>query len=129
MLEYLNGVKKSKTENLSHEKLLLQSYLQSTQIYPDKAKNIFKFRTRMAEVKANFKQYYKTYLCPLGCNMEDTQEHLLYCKEIYGHDVNENQFYKHIFSNNLSKLVKIEEKLNNALKIRNLITEQKEKNE
>ena len=125
-LIYLNNFKEShsKTENLSNVELSLQKYLNSIQIYPEKAKSIFKFRTRMSEVKGNFKNFYKTYLCPLGCNIEDSQEHLLYCTEIYGYEVNENQYYENIYSNKISKLTKIEEKLVNALKKRNLIIEQ-----
>ena len=96
-LDYLNNIKKShsKTKKLSHKKLSLQDYFQSTKIYPEKAKNIFKYRTRMSEVKANFKEFYKIYLCPLGCDIEDSQEHLLYCKEIHEHDVDVNQFYEY----------------------------------
>ena len=80
----------------------------------------------MSEVKANFKEFYKIYLCPLGCDIEDSQEHLLYCKEIYEHDVDENQVYEYIFSNNVTKLDQIEEKLTKALKKRNFIMEQNE---
>ena len=76
----------------------------------------------------NFCTAPKTYLCPLGHNVEDTQEHLLYCKGIYGHDLKWNEFYEYIFSKNL-KLVKIEEKLNNALKTRNFDHRAKGKNE
>ena len=78
----------------------------------------------MSEV--NFKNFYKIYLCPLGCNSEDSQEHLLYCKEIYGHEVNENQNYENIFSNNITKLNKIDEKMTEALKKREEIIKQKE---
>ena len=72
--------KHSKTKNIKIE-LKPSDYLKDKRIHPDNAKFIFKIRTRMYAVKANFKnQFKKSYLCDL-CKLEDeTQEHLMKCK-------------------------------------------------
>ena len=46
---------------------------------------LFRFRTRMIRVRANYKAMYDNgdTLCPLCSTGEDTQEHLLTCKMLH----------------------------------------------
>ena len=73
----------------------------------------------MVEVKSNFKkQHGANLICNFGQN-EDTQSHLLLCKEITkGIDTSEVQ-YDYIFSN-INKQEKIAKILNKILKQREL---------
>ena len=50
-MTYLNKfkLKHSKMDNLTYKKLAIQPYLTSTKIYPQLAKDAFKWRTRMAK--------------------------------------------------------------------------------
>ena len=67
----------SKMDDLSYENLEMQSYLKTDEISTKEAKSIFKYRTRMALVKANFSSQFIDMYCP-ECTLHlDTQEHLL----------------------------------------------------
>jgi hypothetical protein len=77
-LEYLNLLKSSHTKvlHIKHSKLTLQSYflpqnIRSVQL----SKFILQSRTRMLDLRANFKQKYihAGIKCELGCEAEDTQ--------------------------------------------------------
>ena len=72
--------KKSKLKELQYRKLECQNYLRSTELETREKKLLFQIRTRMIEVKANFKNHYSDLLCPLGCKNEDDQSHLLHCQ-------------------------------------------------
>ena len=66
-------------ERLHYNKLEMQPYLKSKNIFPDEAKKIYKFRTFMGEAKRNFRTKYLNNLqCEHEqCDEEETQEHLL----------------------------------------------------
>ena len=107
----------SKLHDLNYSDLELQTYLKSNRIYANKAKELFKFRTRMAEVKVNFKGKYGDNLnCPMGCNALDTQQHLLQCEK-NPTDLNISN-YKDLFSSNISKNIQVIDQLVRALKNR-----------
>ena len=77
--------KLSKMDRLNYKNLEMQKYLKSKNIYPDVAKNIYKFRTFMGEAKRNFKtQYLNDLKCSQPqCEEEETQEHLLCISKIF----------------------------------------------
>ena len=81
--EYLSKLKDqhSKMNNLFYTKLGVQEYLKSKEISVKAAKNLFKWRTRSACFKSNYKNNYSNLLCPFGHNVEDPQEHSLSCFE------------------------------------------------
>ena len=64
-------------EETNYEKLSVQDYLKSDSDMSNNEKYLLiKFRTRMVEVKTNFKGKYEDLMCP-QCNVEnDTQGHL-----------------------------------------------------
>ena len=106
-LKYLNNLKSkhSKMDNIkiSDEKMKPSQYLLDKRINPDQAKFIFKVRTRMLQMKCNFKNQFKNnYTCDLCKINMDNQEHLLECK-VLQHFVPEIQNthvkYKDIFGN------------------------------
>ena len=55
----------------------MRSYLKNKHINPKQAKIIFKIRTRMLNVKNNFKNGYVDLSCPVCKIDEDSQEHML----------------------------------------------------
>ena len=71
----------SKTRSIRHSELKLQSYLQSSQSnFSIKEKqSTFTARSRMLDVKSNFKVGLKTTQCRRCEDSEETQEHLLHC--------------------------------------------------
>ena len=74
----------SKGSNLSYGKLKMRSYFKKKEISRQHASLIFKFRTRMIQVKNNFKNSnLKNMLCPVCLSgEEDTQEHLVSCTSL-----------------------------------------------
>ena len=71
----------SKSRSVRHNELKLQSYLQSSQSnFSIKEKQFtFTARSRMLDVKSNFKVGLKTTQCRRCEDSEETQEHLLHC--------------------------------------------------
>ena len=102
------------TEKLKHKKgnllkyseLKIQNYLISDNFTTKESKFLFKIRTHMLNVKANFKEKYKNdsqseeeYLrCDLCSKHIDNQENLLICESL---DISENIEYKDMFSTNV----------------------------
>ena len=95
LLELKNG--HTKMNGLKYSELNIQNYLKSRDIYPKIAKSIFKYRTRMSNVKMNFKSHNQNNLqCPFPqCNENDSQEHLIEHSETT--DLN---IYSKLFSTN-----------------------------
>ena len=58
-----------------------QSYLKLDSKLTNKEKQLlFNFRTRMSNVKVNFKNGYTDLTCKLGCKEEESQQHLFQCE-------------------------------------------------
>ena len=62
----------------------MQRYLKpnNLKIKKDEAQTIFKMRSRVTEVKTNYKGKYDTFECDLCKIEEESQEHILKCTEI-----------------------------------------------
>ena len=74
-LEYLLELKSKHTKfnNLVYSELRLQKYLKSDDIPVYEAKNLFRYRVKVADFEDNFGQKYEDKVCPLcGIHM-DTQ--------------------------------------------------------
>ena len=67
-------------EDIKYDKLSTQEYLKSDSDLTNNDKYLLiKLRTRMAELKVNFKGKYEDLICPLCNNDNDTQSHLFNC--------------------------------------------------
>ena len=88
-------------ENLKYVKLKLQNYLKNKSIPKEAAKNLFKWRTRAANFKAN---YGSNAACPLCHQEPDTQVHSFECS-VVAQKVNVIGSYSDIFGDNISKAV------------------------
>ena len=91
-----------RVKELKHNKLKIQEYLLDKTINLEIKYFIFKIRTRMIDVKLNFKSQYLDTKCNF-CSEEESQDHLLdcqtiiqHCKELYNDTVVE---YEDIFKN------------------------------
>ena len=93
----------SKMTNILYSSLKLQPYLKDKKIRPDLAKTLFKFRTRMVNVRDNFKKGSPFLSCPLGDNKLDDQQHLLNCVKLQP-TINSDLNYYDIFSNDIDKM-------------------------
>ena len=86
-LDYLSNVYK------------LEQYLTSDKISTIEKQTLFKLRTRMVDVKTNFKTHYGHNLACRFCPEDESQAHLLSCNEIIkGVDVTKVE-YDDIFKN------------------------------
>ena len=113
--------KKSKLKELEYEKLECQNYLRSSELETREKKLLFQIRTRMIDVKANFKNHYSDIFCPLGCENEDDQTHVLHCKILLqnNNDITTcNVEYSDIFHEDISRQVRILRIFNKLWKIR-----------
>ena len=110
-LEYLNKLKSkhSKVMHVVHKNLKVQEYFEAAHVEDTcMAKLIFHARTRMLNVKANYKsQYLKTDMnCPMGCPVLDSQEHVILCTKIESFCLNSEKNepkYKDLFTEDSSK--------------------------
>ena len=123
--EKLQKTKKShsKVMNLKHTKLQMQSYLKSSKlkIKTEEARTIFKLRSRMADVKTNYKGKYKSFECDLCKEGEENQEHLMKCKEILRNKKNDETKleYEKMFEFNTRNQLAIAKQFDAHTKIRN----------
>ena len=83
-LDYLLNLKENHTkmDNIHYSQLKMQMYLKSDKIPVNEAKNIYKFRTRVAKFKENFKNGNVSIACPMCHLQPDTQEHSLVCQSV-----------------------------------------------
>ena len=110
-------------ENISFQTLKCSTYLKSNIIGEKQAKVLFQFRTRMYQVKGNFKkQYLSNLYCDLCKKELCTQKHLFECKILKNTipELKNNQTvkYEHIFGN--------ENEMNEAARLLQLIIKERE---
>ena len=110
----------SKLDNLSTD-YSLKDYLTSHRLSIKEKQLLFKLRTRMIDVKANYPSMYKG---ELSCNLCDSnsienQQHILVCPSLIGHSDEQIQ-YTDIFSENLEKQIEAVKHCNTILKIRDI---------
>ena len=97
-------------------------YMKDPRFTPDIVNLLFKFRTRMFNVKNNFRNNYRQtdILCPLCKKEEDSQEHLFKCETIALSldNVTINVVYEDIFSDDTDKLLSAASHLKQLTQIR-----------
>ena len=102
-LDSLNEIKfkHSKMDNLIFTELKIQDYLVSENISVVQKRNIFHFRTRMANFSENFRGQDPPKPCQVCRSHVDCQEHSVNCAETMK-NVNKKGKYDEIFSSSIS---------------------------
>ena len=112
-LKYLNSIKLKHTKvlHIVHRRLCMQEYLKPHNLI-NLSKFIFHARTRRLDCKTNFSNGYKNeeMNCPLQCQNQDTQKHLLVCGKIDDQCISGLIIpeYDDLFGVNVDKQMKIE---------------------
>ena len=105
-------------------------YMKDPRFSPDIVNLLFKFRTRMFNVRNNFRNKYRQtdILCPLCKSTEDTQEHLFLCRVIKNSlQIDFSSVYQDIFSEDTDKLLAVGKDLKMITELRaDLVNESKE---
>ena len=114
------GRNHSKVRDTAYIDLDGMSYFSNNRFTPDLANLLFKFRTRMFNVRNNFRNNYKqqSTLCPVCEDGEDSQEHLFDCKPIQEIVDTHDCEYEDIFSTDVDTLFKVATKLKLVVKVR-----------
>ena len=114
--------KHSKLNSLS-DSYKLEPYLSSVKLSTEEKQTLFKLRTRMVDVKSNFKMQYGQNLTCNFCSEIDFQSRLLSCEQLTdGIDVS-NTEYEHIFQD-MEKQEKVAIIFNKILKKINSLMKQ-----
>ena len=139
VLDYLIEIKNehSKVKHIKYTNLKLQNYFRSPEhVNMDIPKFIFHARTRMLDVRENFKnKYIKTIShtkCPLGCADLDKQEHLLLCTKIEKNSLISAKYqpkYQDLFSQDSEKQIKIALILQERLSRRKILIQKMDRGE
>ena len=100
-------------------------YFSDSRFSPDLANLLFKFRTRMFNVRNNFRNNYReeNFLCPVCREVQDTQQHLFDCEPIQLEIDDHDSKYEDIFSNNIEILLKVSLVLKKIVMIREKLLE------
>ena len=87
-------------------------------ITKEEAQEIFKLRSRMSDVKLNYKGKYESLKCEICDENEDeSQKHIINCKSL--NMINEEiPNYEDIFSGNVKKKIEIARKFIQNIKLR-----------
>ena len=101
----------SKVRLIKHERLEMQNYLKPNELKVklEEAQEIFKMRSRVSDVKTNFKGKYENFECEI-CKIEyETQQHIIECKEINKNRKEEKIIpkYEELFKRNVKNQVTI----------------------
>ena len=99
-------LKKTKVMNISYEKFGIQEYLVSPEMETREKKLLFQMRTRMVDLKANYKNGHADISCPLCGTSEDNQKHVLECSTLLKNTAFVTDgclAYSDIFSNEVKK--------------------------
>ena len=114
----------SKMNNLEYRSLNMQNYLKSNNetLTQRDAIEIFQLRTRMFDVKSNFKNQHEVLMCEACNEYEETQEHLYKCEAI------ESKWevdFAEIWNNKVEYQVKIMKKCRENILKRNQMKERR----
>ena len=125
-LSYLLDLKQrhSKMDNLNYQELKIQDIYKSKVIYSGFARKLFKWRTRMFDLKNNFATKYSNLSCPLCMKHIDKDEALLTCETIMAQITKKDINYADLFCKNVEKVFSIGKLLDEAWSIRNVILDE-----
>ena len=121
-------VNHSKVKDIKHQIFQMQKYLKAcnVKITKEEAQEIFKLRSRVTDVKCNFKGKFDNLECD-GCKMEDeSQQHIILNCKILSEKHEGDMKYEDIFDGNVRKKVEIAKQFISSLKNREKIRAKKE---
>ena len=115
----------SKVMSLKHKNLEMQKYLKPNKIATiEESQEIFKMRSKVTDVKGNFKGKYDSIECNF-CNEDELQKHIMECKVINENKKHENFLkYEDIFEQNVQNQVKIAREFLENMNIRKRLAKQ-----
>ena len=114
-------MKHSKVLHITHPRREIQEYLEANDHNVQESKFLFSLRSRMVDVRANYREKYFVTICPCCELEEDSQEHLLSCDELRKHvTVPKDVQYKDIYGNT-DKQLKIVKVMKQLLRKRELL--------
>ena len=92
-----------------HKQIEMEKYMKPGQTSIQESKFLFMIRTRMLEVKGNFRSKWSDVICPCCKTEEDKQQHLLTCLSLNADGVITGSLpdYNDLFSDNLSRQVEL----------------------
>ena len=115
----------SKVMNIIHERLEIQGYLKPNKLKMkmEEAQEIFRMRSRVADVKTNFKAKYASFECEVCKKEEETQKHVIECTEI---NKGKQEYetlpdYEELFKRNVKNQVLIARHFLENMKMRNKV--------
>ena len=127
----LEDKKKSHSKVVKHAKLEIKRYLKANKmkINQDEAITIFKMRSRISNVKVNFRGKYESFQCDVCEEEDENQEHLMKCKEINKNKNNSEKIpnYEKLFESNVENLKEIAKFFMENLEIRDKLIKMKPK--
>ena len=119
----------SKVKNIMHERLEMQGYLKPNKIKMkiEEAQEIFRMRSRVTDLKTNFKGKYESFECDV-CKIDDeTQKHIIECKEIIKEKKEDKELpeYEELYKRNVQNQVIIARHFLENMKIRKKLKNRK----
>ena len=116
----------SKVKEIKYKIFQMQKYLTSCEvkITQEEAQNIFKLRTRVTDVKCNYKGKYESFECEICTKDEETQKHILNCEKLNQHYENKIE-YEDIFHGNIRNKIEIARRFMKNLKTREKLRKDK----
>ena len=117
----------SKIKDITYRIFQMQKYLTSCEvkITQEEAQAIFKLRTRVTDVKCNYKGKYESFECEICKKDDESQKHILECEQLNERYEN-NIEYEEIFDGNIKKKVEIARRYIENLKTREKLRQRKE---
>ena len=98
----------SKVKHFEFKNLRIQEYLLPNKLDLRLSKFVFLLRSRMLDVRCNYRNKYADTLCPLCLVDQDTQQHLMVCTVLEDSEVVvEVPVYEQLFQSNVDKLCQI----------------------
>ena len=98
--------KLSKIKDVPHSEFKIQNYLQPMALDVQDSKLLFQLRSRMVEVKTNFRNKFSDISCPVCKLTEDTQQHVMECTILQSRRkimVSDITRYSHLLSEEIAK--------------------------
>ena len=125
-LKELNAVKArhSKVLHIVHNKFEIQKYLEGGHLSTLESKFLFALRSRMLDLKENYRGKDRDNICPCCQEHKDTQEHLLECEALDSKNsmVGSLPVYKNLFSDKVEEQAQMCRILKQRFNLRNQIT-------